>query len=61
MTADTALRLSRYFGTTPQFWLNLQKTLELRVAELRSGPDIDKRVLPRAPSSIAGVRPPLAP
>ena len=37
VTADTALRLSRYFGTTPQLWLNLQKTFELRVAELESG------------------------
>ena len=36
VTADTALRLSRYLGTTPQVWLNLQKTFELRVAELES-------------------------
>ena len=33
VTADTALRLARYFGTTPQVWLNLQKTYELRRAE----------------------------
>lgn len=33
MTADTALRLSRYFGTTPEFWLDLQKAYELRLAE----------------------------
>ena len=32
VTADTALRLSCYFGTTPQLWLNLQQTFELRVA-----------------------------
>ena len=30
ITADTALRLARYFGTTPQLWLNLQQTWELR-------------------------------
>ncbi len=30
VSADTALRLARYFGTTPQLWLNLQKTWELR-------------------------------
>ena len=34
VTADTALRLSRYFGTTPELWLNLQKTWELRLAEI---------------------------
>ena len=47
VTADTALRLSRYFGTTPQLWLNLQQTFELRVAEMRSGQDIAERVRPR--------------
>jgi addiction module HigA family antidote len=33
MTADTALRLARYFGTSPEFWLDLQKAHELRLAE----------------------------
>jgi len=47
ITADTALRLSRYLGTTPQVWLNLQKAFDLRVAELESGKDIAKRVKPR--------------
>ena len=47
VTADTALRLSRYLGTTPQVWLNLQKTFELRVAELESGKDIAKCIKPR--------------
>ena len=37
VTADTALRLARYFGTTPQFWLNLQQAYELRVAEIELG------------------------
>ena len=47
ITADTALRLSRYLGTTPQLWLNLQKTFELRVTEIESGKDIAERVRPR--------------
>ena len=54
VTADTALRLSRYFGTTPQLWLNLQKTFELRVAEIESGKDIADRVQPREPAEVAG-------
>ena len=54
VTADTALRLSRYFGTTPQLWLNLQKTFELRVAELESGADIADRVQPREAGPEAG-------
>ena len=47
MTANTALRLSRYFGTTPELWMNLQKTYELRVAEIEAGADIAERVQPR--------------
>ena len=47
VSADTALRLARYFGTTPQLWLNLQKTWELRRAEIESGREIAKRVTPR--------------
>ena len=48
ITADTALRLSRYFGTSPQLWLNLQKAFELRQAEIESGQEIAERVRPRA-------------
>ena len=47
VTADTALRLSRFFGTTPQMWLNLQTTFELRTAEIEFGADINERVRPR--------------
>ena len=47
VSADTALRLARYFGTTPQLWLNLQKTWELRRAEIESGREIVERVTPR--------------
>ena len=48
ITADTALRLARYFGTSAEFWLNLQKTFELRTAELEAGQVIRERVQPRA-------------
>ena len=48
ITADTALRLSRYFGTTPQFWLNLQQSFELRLAEIESGQQIAAAVQPLA-------------
>ena len=44
VTANTALRLARYFGTTPQVWLNLQETYELRRAEIESGRKISERV-----------------
>ncbi len=47
ISADTALRLARYFGTTAQLWLNLQKTWELRQAEIRMGREIAERVSPR--------------
>ena len=40
VSADMALRLARYFGTTPQLWLNLQKTWELRGAEVETGREI---------------------
>jgi antitoxin HigA-1 len=36
ITGDTALRLGHFFGTSPEFWLNLQKIYELRLAEVRS-------------------------
>ncbi len=37
VTGDTALRLGHFFGTSPEFWMNLQKLYELRVAENKSG------------------------
>ena len=48
VTADTALRLARYLGTTPEFWMNLQKTYELRMAGIKAGKEISKRIKPRA-------------
>ena len=47
VSADTALRLARYFGTTPQLWLNLQKTWELRRAEIEAGRQIAEQVTDR--------------
>ena len=40
VTGDTALRLGRYFGTSAEFWLNLQKLYELRLAERKKGDEI---------------------
>ena len=37
ITGDTALRLAHFFGTTPEFWLNLQSLYEIRMAEGKSG------------------------
>jgi antitoxin HigA-1 len=47
ITADTALRLSRYFSTTAKFWLNLQASFELEVAEDQLGKAVMREVLPR--------------
>jgi addiction module HigA family antidote len=44
ITADTALRLARYFGTTPEFWLNLQQSYDLRVARRTAGKRIEREV-----------------
>ena len=48
ITAETALRLARHLGTTPAFWLNLQKVHELEVAEREAGERIRAEVAPRA-------------
>lgn len=42
VTGDTALRLGHFFGTSPEFWLNLQSLYELRLAEERVGKTIRK-------------------
>ena len=46
ITGDTALRLGHWFGTSPQFWMNLQSQFDLAVAEGRNGDAI--RALPTA-------------
>ncbi|MCB0079613.1 MAG: HigA family addiction module antidote protein [Caldilineaceae bacterium] len=48
ITADTALRLARYFGTTPQFWLNLQLNYDLRRVEAKIGVRIQQEIEVRA-------------
>jgi antitoxin HigA-1 len=47
ITADTAMRLARYFGTSPQYWLNLQTAYDLEVAGSLIGSKIGREVLPR--------------
>ena len=46
ITADTALRLGRYFGNRPQFWLDLQSQYDLALVERERGPEIERRVRP---------------
>jgi addiction module HigA family antidote len=45
ITGDTALRLAHFFGTSAQFWLNLQSLYDLRIAEHKAGKEI--KALPR--------------
>jgi addiction module HigA family antidote len=47
VTADTAIRLARYFGTSPEFWLNLQSAYELSLAAMENGAAIEREVQPR--------------
>jgi addiction module HigA family antidote len=47
VTPNTALRLARYFGTTPGFWLNLQTAYDLKIAQRESGQTIDYEVRER--------------
>ena len=47
ITADTALRLGRYFGMSPQFWLGLQMDYDLDVAEDQLRERLNKEVRPR--------------
>lgn len=48
VTADTALRLARYFGTTPRFWLNLQAQFELDTEVDRLGDRLDREIAAHA-------------
>ena len=51
ITGDTALRLGHWFGTSAQFWLNLQAAYEIRLAEERADPEIAE--LPVRPGRAA--------
>ena len=44
ITADTALRLGKYFGVSPQTWMGLQSEYDLRIAQRVIGPELEKRV-----------------
>ncbi len=48
VSADTAMRLARYFGTSPEFWLNLQTRYDLESARRSHAQEIDREVLPLA-------------
>ena len=48
VTTDTALRLGRYFGTTPEFWINLQSRHDLDVAERTLRVEIEREIEPHA-------------
>ena len=51
VTIDTALRLGRYFGTTPQFWINLQTRHDLDVADRTLRSKIEREIEPYAKSA----------
>jgi len=55
LTADTALRLSRYFGTSPDFWMNLQSAYELDVARRQMAGAIQR--IPRRSGTPVEARP----
>lgn len=48
VTADTALRLAKAFGTTPEFWMNLQLAYDVSVAVAQKGAEIEREVQPIA-------------
>jgi addiction module HigA family antidote len=48
VTPDTALRLARYFGTSPEFWMGMQATYDLEMAREQVGAEIAAKVHPRA-------------
>ena len=48
ITADTALRLARFFGNSPQFWVGLQTQYDLDIAEDQLGKRLDREVRPLA-------------
>jgi len=48
VTADTAMRLARYFGGDPRSWLNLQAAYDLRVAEIHNAKRIEREIAPAA-------------
>ena len=53
VSADTAIRLARYFRTTPEFWLNLQSAYDLSRTLAENGPAIERDVHPREEMAAA--------
>ncbi|HSM51529.1 MAG TPA: HigA family addiction module antitoxin [Thermoanaerobaculia bacterium] len=53
ITADTALRLARYFRTSERFWLNLQARYEIEVEKDRLGDRLEREVVKRAPPAAS--------
>jgi len=56
ITADTALRLARYFGTSERFWLNLQSRYDLEVEKERLGGRLEREVKVLAPAGTSGAK-----
>jgi len=55
ISTDTAMRLARYFGTTPQFWLNLQTSFDLKQTEAKVGEQILREVPQRKPGAALNI------
>jgi len=53
LTADTALRLAQWLGTSAELWINLQKLYELRLAEQEAGAEIRRTIRQHRPASAA--------
>ncbi len=53
VSAETAIALGTYFGQTPEFWMNAQKTYELSKALVEKGPEIRARVRPHTVNQAA--------
>ncbi len=47
ITADTSLRLARYFGFTPEYWLNMQAYYDLEITRRKSTRNIERKIKPR--------------
>jgi addiction module HigA family antidote len=60
ITADTALRLQRYFGVEAQFWLNLQTEYDLRMMKRKIWTDIEQRIIPVKTSETLSENSPMA-
>lgn len=55
ITADTALRLQRYFGVEAQFWLNLQSEYDLRIVRRKIWNDLEQRIIPVQNTHVEGI------